>query len=47
MGTIATKLSTFLLLHCYNQVAEIVTFISDYSVHYKNASVNSKRKSFL
>ena len=41
---LATKFSPLLLLHCYNQVVKIVTFISDYSVYYKNAFVNSKKK---
>ena len=31
-------------MRCYNQVAKIVTFVSDYSVDYKNAFVNSKEK---
>ena len=31
-------------LHCYNQVVKIVTFISDYSVYYKNAFLCTKEK---
>ncbi len=32
---LATKFSLLFLLHSYNQVAKIVTFISDYSVYSK------------
>ena len=45
--TVAAKFSALFLLHCYDQVAKNVTFISDYSVSYKNAFVNSKRKNNL
>ena len=41
---LATKISQFHLLHCYNQVTKIVTFISDYSVNHKINFPYSKRK---
>ena len=42
MKKLATSFSPLFLLYCHNQVAKIVTYISDYSVYYKNAFEKKK-----
>ena len=42
--TLGANFSPLFLWHCYNQVAKIVTFISDYSVYDKNAFPYTKTK---
>ena len=44
---VAAKFSALIFLPCYNQVAKTVTFNSDFSVYYKIAFVNPKRKNYL
>ena len=44
---LTANFSLLFLLHCYNQVAKIFTFTSDYSAYYKFAFPYTERKSFL